>query len=204
VGRVRVVGQQPRRWYTNGVRDVFVHDRQTGNTTRVSIGTGGTQGNAGSQFPVIGADGRWVAFESFASNLVADDTNGSTDVFLHDRDTGETTRISVGAGGIEGNGHSHYPSISADGRSVVFSSSASNLVPGDTGVGDVFVHDRVTRTTTKVSVGLGATEANGLSVAFGLGPISASGRDSAFNSAATNLVPATPTAPSTSRSPGTS
>jgi hypothetical protein len=136
---------------TNGVRDVFVHDRQTGETTRVSVDSAGNQGNADSLGPGISADGRYVAFQSSASNLVPADGNGILDIFVHDRQTGETTRASVGSGGNEANrasGWADFPSsmpvISADGRYIAFTSSASNLVPGDTNnCGDVFVHDRL-------------------------------------------------------------
>ena len=81
---------------TNGAIDVFVHDRQTGQTTRVSVASDGTQGNDHSFVSSLSADGRYVAFTSLASNLVAGDTNGTSDAFVHDRQTGQTTRVSVG------------------------------------------------------------------------------------------------------------
>src|SRR5256886_6497271 len=92
---------------TNGATDVFVHDRQTGTTERVSVASGGgTQGNGNSggffSFPALSADGRLVAFQSAATNLVAGDTNGTTDVFVHDRQTGKTERLSVASGGTQG------------------------------------------------------------------------------------------------------
>jgi Tol biopolymer transport system component len=127
---------------TNGNYDVFVHDRQTGQTTRVSVATDGTQGNTASFAGFISGDGRYVAFESSATNLVSSDTNGSRDVFVHDRQTGQTTRVSVASGDAQGNNASTDSSISADGRYVVFASDASNLVPGDTCCHDVFVRDR--------------------------------------------------------------
>ena len=137
---------------TNGATDVFVHDRDTGTTTRVSVASDGTEGEATSQHPAISADGRYVAFTSWAANLVDDDTNELADVFVHDRDTGTTTRVSVASDGTEGDSTSLYTAINADGRYVAFSSLASNLVPGDTnGTLDVFVHDRVTGDTTRVS-----------------------------------------------------
>jgi Tol biopolymer transport system component len=98
----------------------------------VSVTSDGTQGNSHSAFPSISADGRYVAFSSLASNLVPGDTNGVPDVFVHDRLTGQTTRVSVASDGTQGNDHSGCPSISADGRYVAFESLASNLVPGDT------------------------------------------------------------------------
>jgi Tol biopolymer transport system component len=125
---------------TNGKADVFVHDRLTGQTTRVSVASDGTQGNDGSGGASISANGRYVAFVSGASNLVPGDTNGKADVFVHDRLTGQTTRVSVASDGTEGNSDSIYPSISADGRYVAFQSWASNLIPRDTnGAWDVFV-----------------------------------------------------------------
>jgi Tol biopolymer transport system component len=99
----------------------------------VSVASDGTQGNSHSAFPSISADGRYVAFSSLASNLVPGDTNGIGDVFVHDRVTGQTTRVSVASDGTDGNDHSWCPtSISADGRYVAFEYLASNLVPGDT------------------------------------------------------------------------
>jgi hypothetical protein len=134
---------------TNGDWDVFVHDRQTGETTRVSVDSLGNQGNSQSEVGAISADGRFVAFHSWASNLVAGDTNSLLDVFVHDRQTGETTRVSVDSLGNQGNSWSGDPAISADGRVVAFGSLASNLVVGDTnGTDDVFVHDRQTVSDT--------------------------------------------------------
>ncbi|MEE9119683.1 MAG: hypothetical protein V3U56_00160 [Syntrophobacteria bacterium] len=127
---------------TNGSTDVFVHDRQTGTTTRVSVDSAGAEGNGISNFPSISSDGRYVALESDADNLVADDNNGSADVFVHDLQTGATTRVSKDSAGVEGNGNSNAPSISADGRSVAFESDADNLVAGDTNMApDIFVDD---------------------------------------------------------------
>jgi len=117
-----------------------------GATTRVSVASDGSQGNSWSQDSSISADGRYVAFHSDASNLVSGDTNGDIDIFVHDRQTGQTTRVSVGSDGGQGNGWSSRPSISADGRYVAFDSLASNLVSGDTnGKHDVFVNDWRTR-----------------------------------------------------------
>ena len=111
-----------------------------GTTERVSVGPGGAQGNSGSFIPALSADGRFVAFISTATNLVPGDTNDALDVFVHDRRTGTTRRVSVGPGGVQANGGSTRAAISADGRLVAFHSVASNLVPGDTnGESDVFV-----------------------------------------------------------------
>jgi Tol biopolymer transport system component len=127
---------------TNGAYDIFVHDRQTGVTTRVSVDSSGNEGNDISGAPSISSDGRYVAFESYASNLVAD-TDSGLDIFVHDRQTGMTSRVSVNSSGNKGNGASIYPSMSSDGRYVAFESDASNLVACDTnGWPDIFVHDR--------------------------------------------------------------
>src|SRR5690606_2450643 len=121
---------------TNGMSDVFVHDRLTGNTSRVSVNSTGVQGDVAAGYgsalnPSISADGRYVSFDSGSTNLVNGDTNGRTDVFVHDRLTGNTSRVSVNSAGVQGDGDSGISSISADGRYVAFSSSATNLVAGD-------------------------------------------------------------------------
>jgi len=168
---------------------------------RVSVANDGTEGNFDSFDSVISADGRFVAFDSRASNLAAGDTNGSRDVFVRDTCVGapagctpSTTRVSVASDGSEGNGISDTPSISADGRFVAFAADASNLVAGDTnGAGDVFVRDTCvgvpagcTPSTTRVSVASDGTQGNA-GVFFDLS-ISADGRFVAFDSDASNLV----------------
>jgi Tol biopolymer transport system component len=174
------------RYVAFSAYEVFVHDRLTGETTRVSVASDGTGGNSVSYDPSISGDGRYVAFESWASNLVAGDANGWADVFVHDRLTGETTRVSVAADGTEGNGNSYNPSISGDGRYVAFDSSASSLVAEDTNAtGDVFVHDRLTAETMRVSVAADGTEGTNLSQ---IPSISGDGRHVAFHSRASNLV----------------
>jgi len=176
---------------TNNTYDVFVHDRQTGATTRVSVASDGTQGNNWSSWPSISADGRCVAFYSRATNLVPADTNARDDVFVHDCDSGITTRVSVASNGTQGNGHSggYGLAISPDGRYVAFESRATNLVAGDTnGQGDVFVHDRVASTTTRVSVASDGTQSNGSSDLTMNRAIAADGRYVAFDSGASNLV----------------
>ncbi len=171
---------------TNGAGDVFVRDRLAGVTRRVSVGPGGRQANGSSVFPSISAGGRYVAFSSVASNLVAGDTNGAGDVFVRDRLAGVTRRVSVGPGGRQANRSSYFPSISAGGRYVAFSSVASNLVAGDTNDRrDVFVRDRVAKVTRRVSVGPGGRQANRSSY---FPAISADGRYVAFESYASNLV----------------
>jgi Tol biopolymer transport system component len=171
---------------TNGVEDVFVRDRTTGITERVSVDASGAQANARSGHPSISGDGRFVAFASAASNLVAGDTNDDGDVFVHDRITGSTECISVdpaGNVGIEGSGG---PAISADGRYVAFYSNSSNLIAGDTNdFGDVFVRDRSIGVTERVSVDSSGAEAD---LPCDFASISADGQLVAFESRSTNLV----------------
>lgn len=170
----------------NAQRDVFVHDTQTGSTTRVSVGTSGNEGNGRSQVPSISGDGRYVAFQSSATNLVTGDTNGVWDIFVHDTQTGATERVSTDSAGSEGDLNSFEPKLSADGRFVAFRSLATNMVVGDTNnVQDIFIHDRQTDTTTRVSVDGVGNEGNGFSTSPS---ISADGRYVAFQSSATNLV----------------
>ena len=148
-------------------------------TTRVSEGSWGIQANHHSNGPSISADGRWVAFESRASNLVADDTNNTLDVFLHDRQTGTTTRVSVGPGGAQGNdvsGIRQSAPMAAGWRSSPRQTISSR--PTRTCVGDLFLHDRATGTTTRVSVGPGGSP--GQSTAVARPSISADGRVVAF------------------------
>ncbi|HEV8113887.1 MAG TPA: calcium-binding protein [Planctomycetota bacterium] len=171
---------------TNAATDVFVRDRVTATTERVSVATGGTEANSASTESALSGNGRYVAFTSFASNLVPGDTNNSTDIFVRDRLLGTTERVSVATGGAEGNQQSGSPAISADGRFVAFHSFASNLVAGDTnGTNDIFVHDRQTATTERVSVDSGSLEANGPSAWPAL---SADGRYVTFISYGSNLV----------------
>ena len=178
---------------TNGQRDIYVRDLSTGTTRRASLRAGGTQTGAACYDPAISADGRYVAFASLGSNLVAGDTNGNTDIFIRDLTANTTTRASLGSGGEQGNSASVSASFSADGRYLAFTSLASNLVADDTNDRyDVFVRDLVSGTITRVSVGPGGAQANDNS---GISPtsggdlsISADGRYVAFSSKATNLV----------------
>jgi Tol biopolymer transport system component len=171
---------------TNNVPDIFVRDRLSGTTERVSVNSSGNQADNFSRQPSISADGRYVAFSSEATNLVAKDTNGSEDIFVRDRLSGTTERVSVNSSGNQAiGGYSLEPSISADGRYVAFSSWATNLVTNDTGIGDIFVRDRLSGTTEKVSVNSSGNLANGGSLEPS---ISANGRYVAFYSEATNLV----------------
>jgi tricorn protease-like protein len=171
---------------TNGAQDVFVHDLDTGTTERVSVATAGTQGNDDCFSLSLSADGRFVAFGSYASNLVANDTNTVIDVFVHDRNTATTERVSIASDGTEANDESFSPAISSDGRFVAFQSDATNLVLNDTNnKSDIFVHDRLTGSTERVSVNSDGKQANGDSIAPA---ISDDGFFVAFASEATNLV----------------
>jgi subtilisin family serine protease/Tol biopolymer transport system component len=173
---------------TNASADVFVRDRVTGTTERVSVASDGSQGNGHSSTHNISADGRYVVFESKASNLVPGDTNNTWDVFVRDRVAGTTERVSVASDGTQGNASiASEVSISADGRYVVFVSDASNLVPGDIGGSrDVFLRDRVTGKTERISVAPDGSEANNDSIAPQISP---DGRYIGFTSFASNLVP---------------
>lgn len=167
--------------------DVFIRDTATGTTARVSVDSEGNEGNGLSRYPAISADGRYVAFESYASNLVPNDTSNGTDIFVHDTLGGITTRVNVDSAGNPSNGWASSPDISADGRYVAFSSGATNLVPNDTnGADDIFVHDRNTAVTTRISVDSAGNQATGSSRHVDL---SADGRYVAFTSTAPNLAP---------------
>lgn len=169
--------------------DVFVHDRQTGETVRASVSSDGTQGNDASQFGVsLSADGRYVAFESKASNLVSSDTNGTSDVFVHDLQMGETIRVSIASDGTQGNDSSFEPSTSADGRYVAFVSSSNNLVNADTNnQPDIFIHDIQTGETFRISVASDGSQSKGVEGSYAPS-ISSDGRYVAFYSFAANLV----------------
>lgn len=171
---------------TNGSRDIFLHDRQTHTTTRVSVDPSGAESDNASDFPSISSDGRYVAFQSDATNLVANDTNASTDIFVRDTQTNTTVRVSVNDSGAEGASNSFSPSISANGRYIAFHSFASNLATGDTnGFMDIFVRDTLTNTTARVSVDSHGAEGDNDSVSPS---ISSDGRYVAFQSDAANLV----------------
>src|SRR5438132_5742640 len=157
---------------------------RAGTIERVSVSSSGGQGNGDSIGPAISADGRVVAFWSNATNLVADDTNGVDDVFVHDRLTGVTERVSVDSSGAQGMFYSVSPAISADGRFVAFVSVAALAPPSSVGFVEVFVRDRLTGTTELVS-----RDFSGSSDAIGDEPaISADGRFVAFQSGTRNVV----------------
>jgi Tol biopolymer transport system component len=171
---------------SNGYLDVFVRDRKLHKTVRVSVNSAGLQGNSFSDSPSISADGRYVAFRSFAGNLVSGDSNNASDVFVRDRKLHKTVRVSLSTAGVQGNGGSGDPAISANGRSVAFDSGASNLVAGDSNAYvDVFVRDRKLHKTSLVSVDSAGIQGNNDS----FGPaISADGRYVPFDSNASDLV----------------
>lgn len=174
---------------TNDTRDIFVHDRETGQTKRVSVASDGSQANAGSgsYLTSISSDGNYVAFSSLASNLVPEDTNAKEDVFIHNLQTGQTEIVSISSDATQGNYQSYWPSLSADGQYVAFTSSATNLVSGDTNErDDIFIHDRLTSQTERVSVASDGTPGNSTSW---MPSISGDGRYVAFASFSTNLVP---------------
>ena len=135
-----------------------------GDTTRVSVDAVGAQANEASKRPSISSDGRFIAFESDANNLVPNDTNAATDIFVKDRQTGEVTRVSVDSSGAQANEGSGGAAISGDGRYVAFVSDASNLVANDTNnTTDVFLRDRQLGTTIRISVSSSGEQANDLS-----------------------------------------
>lgn len=185
--------------FTDNCPDIFVHDMQTGETTRVSVASDGTQGNGGYNdngnygTPVISEDGRYVAFDSKANNLVPGDTNicsnfPCADVFVHDRQTGTTTRVSVASDGTQGNGNSTVGCISPDGRYVAFMSNATNLVSGATNTyKGAFLHDMQTGKTVRVSVSNTGAIGNNNSYVGGT-CVSPDGQSVVFDSDATNLT----------------
>jgi len=145
---------------TNGIPDVFLHDTQTTTTTRVRVATGGTQANGASSAPAISANGRYIAFQSTAPDLVTGDTNTVMDIFLHDTQTPSTTsRVSVTTVGAEANGASSTPAISGDGRYIAFQSAATDLIATDTnGVTDIYLRDYQTPSTVRLSLPVGGAQ----------------------------------------------
>jgi Tol biopolymer transport system component len=173
---------------TNNDQDIFVRDITTGITNRVNVTNDGAEANFGAFEPSMSADGRFIAFSSFATNLVPGDTNIQEDVFVRDRSNAQTTRVSIGPGGVEGNGFSSNPTISADGRFVLYISDANNLVPDDTnGAVDLFLFDRTTGQTSRVDVSTNGAQADNRPIITSA--ISADNRLIVFDSVATNLVP---------------
>jgi len=171
---------------SNGVSDVFRRDLEGGQTVRLSLSSAGEQGNAGSFSPMVSGDGRLVVFESLASNLVAGDTNGLSDIFGFDQTAGTVSAVSASPAGATGNGASSHPSLSRNGQLAAFCSRASDLVPDDTnGTPDVFVRDLTKSETTRVSLSNSGSETSGECWHSAL---SGDGRFVAFRSAAPDLV----------------
>ncbi len=139
---------------TNGSPDIFLRDLETGQIERVSVSSSQAQANERSDSPVLSMDGRWIVFASMGTDLVEADTNGMPDVFIHDRLSGQTRRVSVTSEGEQADGWSSFPSISADGRFIAFLSAAQNLDPGS-GQGEaypaIFLHDNLTGSTRRIS-----------------------------------------------------
>lgn len=174
---------------TNASSDVFVRDRLLGITERVSVGAGGAQSNGLSYSPTLSSDGRFVAFESRASNLVGQDANNTYDVFLHDRLLARTLRCSSTTSGAAGNFASYVASVSGDGRWVAFSSLATNLDGGTLSQHQLFAYDAHDGTVRMVS-------RTGAGVPYGGGSpsFSASGGHVAFTTLAAGPTPGAPPA----------
>ena len=172
---------------TNLEFDAFVRDRLAGTTQRVSVSTTGAQANQGCWYPSISADGRWVAFFSSSTTLVAGEANFAQDVFLRDRLDATTERVSIASSGHQSNGECSWASISADGRFVAFESTASNLVVPDLPYRDVYVRDRLAAATTRANVSGAGDPAQDHTSDHP--SISCDGRVVAFASYASNLVP---------------
>lgn len=173
---------------TNSEDDVFVRDLRKGVTTRVSVSTAGSEGNAGSGAPSISRSGRYVAFESNSDNLVPGDSNGDDDVFVYDRKRGVTTRVSVASDGAQGDADSFSPAMSRNGRYVAFQSRATNLDGADTNgdVRDIYVHDRKKGTTVRVALTAGGAQSAGRVLNMGF---SGNGRVIVFAADADDFVP---------------
>jgi Tol biopolymer transport system component len=171
----------------NKAYDVFVRDMLQNQTTRVSVNSLGDEANGHSTRATISADGRYVAFSSTATNLVPDDTNAAADIFVHDLVQHTTVRVSVDSDGLQSNGNSIDPVLSADGAIIAFTSGASNLDPRDgNATWDVYSHDRksgVTALISRTPAGLAGNAASGSPA------ISADGQVVVFNSDAGDLVP---------------
>ncbi|MCP4166381.1 MAG: hypothetical protein GY759_10865, partial [Chloroflexi bacterium] len=171
---------------TNGASDVFVHDRATGQTTRVSISSNASEANGSSYLPTISDDGRFVAFESAASNIVAEDTNGVNDVFVHDLQENATKLVSRGRSGLVANGPSGFPSVSADGQLIAFESGADDIITYDTNQNwDIFVLDQLSGNVQLVSKSTSGIQGNRTSWEPKL---SADGNHVVFRSWSTNIV----------------
>jgi Tol biopolymer transport system component len=183
---------------TNGMPDIFVFDRQANVMRRVNVGPNGEQSTQPSRRPAISPNGRYVAFDSNTSNFSPISTGGFTQCYLVDRDTDNDgimdepratsiAMVSLTNAGLAANGHAYWPVPTPDGSAVVFNTSATNLVTGDTnGANDIFMRTLGSSTTTRVSVGPGGAQANAGSW-FPM-RFSADGRYMTFHSAAQGLI----------------
>jgi len=177
---------------TSATADIYLHDRLLDTTELVSVSLGNTGGNDSSGFPTVSSDGRYVTFESAATNLTKEQTIGLKKIHLRDRQLQQTTLISVPFDGSPITNECVQPIMTPDARFIAFVGSMDNLVPGDTNnTRDVFVHDRQTGETSRVSISSSGQQANDSSPAQfdGRVSISADGRYVAFSSSATNLIP---------------
>jgi Tol biopolymer transport system component len=175
----------------NGRWDVFVRNRANGTTERVSVSTAGIEGDRDAFEPAISASGKHVAFSSKATNLVPADTNFDLDIFVRDRGSATTRRVSVADSGAEGDGDSTEPTISASGRFVAFESTATNLAPVPTVRSQILVHDLALGQTDLVSARADGRPADHAAWTPGISP---DGTTIAFRSEALNLTPV-PTRP---------
>ncbi len=174
---------------TNGVGDVFLRDLQLGTIERVSVGPGGVECTHSCSYPAVSDDGRYVAFNT-ATALVASDTNNALDVYLRDRLQDTVELVSIGASGALGDGPSFGATMSGDTRYVLYTSWATNLVPGDTNaVRDIFLRDRLLGTTERISVTSTGGEGSDSSGSSTLSSyITPDGRHVVFGSIAPNFV----------------
>ncbi len=171
---------------TNGFRDIYRKDLQTGAVARCSVTAGGTQGDAGCRFAALSADGRCVAFETTATNLASGDTNSVADIYWKNTATGALHRCSVSSGGVRADTDSHNPGISADGTFVVFQSNATNLIAGNSNTaGDIFRRNTTSGQTVRCSLSGAGGQSDGQS---NFPSVSDDGRFVSFASMATNLV----------------
>ena len=169
----------------NNARDVFLRDRSTGETRRISVRPDGTEANGNSFGASMSANGRYITFSSQATNLATGPTNSFLDSYLYDRVANTLTLLSRSTAGGEGAGASRDPKVSADGTHVVFESTANDLVAGDTGRSDVFDYDIASGALTRVSATPGGGTADGDSRT---GDVSPGGRFATFTSEADDLV----------------
>lgn len=170
----------------NNMWDIYLRDRQVGVTELISRSIDGQAGSMESQRPSISADGRYVAFESWATDLVAGDENYYSDVFVVDRHTGEVELVSVGSEGQQANHVNGGAVISANGRYVAFSSMAGNLVPNDHNqMYDVYMRDRRSNRTQLISINVNGQAGGGASISPA---VTAAGTYIVFDSGAADLV----------------